>query len=141
MLSSFALRMAQALKINREYSDDVLYANGRINTLSAESRESRRRLIWACYVIDTGTNPEQLATLREKDIDIQLPCNECNLRLGIPSITDTLGLGHVLQYLSPAIVPSKPANNISIMAYYIRIVRIGKRITKYNIRLEPARTP
>lgn len=133
MLSSFAVRMAQALKINNEESADILCTYRGVSVSSVASRESRRRLMWACYVIDlfTGRGAEQLVMLREKDIEIQLPCNERNFRLGIPSVTETLGTGHVLKFLSPAIVPPKPASNMGIMAHYIRIVALGQRISKY----------
>jgi hypothetical protein len=132
MLSGIAVRMAQALKVNNEFSDDIMCVDGTNSTPSVASRESRRRLMWACYVIDsvTGRGAEQLSMLHEKDINIQLPCNERNFGLRIPSVTETLGIGHVLQFLSPSIVPAKPADNMGIMAYYIRIVSLGKRIIK-----------
>lgn len=142
MLSGMAVRMAQALKINNEFSADILCAENGSGAPSVASRESRRRLMWSCYVIDsvTGRGAEQLTMLREKDIDIQLPCNERNFGLRIASVTETLGVGHVLQFLSPAIVPPKPAGNMGIMAYYIRIVTLGKRIIKYELLLSPLMT-
>lgn len=133
MLSGLAIRMAQALKINTEYSPDIMCTEGVGTSPSVVSRESRRRLMWACYVLDawTGSGPDQLTMLRESDIKIQLPCNERNFGLRIPSVTETLGVGHVLQFLPPAVVPPKPAGNMGIMAYYIRIITLWKRIVKY----------
>jgi hypothetical protein len=89
--------------------------------------------MWACYVLDawTGSGVDQLTLLRETDIKIQLPCNERNFGLRIASVTETLGVGHVLQFLPPAIVPPKPAANMGIMAYYIRIVTLWKRVVRF----------
>ncbi|GJN78162.1 hypothetical protein PLIIFM63780_001655 [Purpureocillium lilacinum] len=134
MISGLAVRMAHALKINAEYNADVLCADERDAAApSVASRESRRRLMWACYVLDAwaGSGVDQLTLLRESDIKIQLPCNERNFGLRIPSVTETLGVGHVLQFLPPAIVPRRPAANMGIMAYYIRVVALWKRIVRY----------
>lgn len=89
--------------------------------------------MWACYTLDAWTSNagEQLSILREADIKVQLPCNERNFGLRIPCVTETLGLGHVLQFLPPAIVPARPAENMGIMAYYVRIVALRKKISQY----------
>lgn len=132
MISGLAVRMAHALKINTEFNSDILCAEEDSTAPTVASRESRRRLMWACYVLDAwaGSGVEQLTLLRENDIKIQLPCNERNFGLRIPSVTETLGVGHVLQFLPPAIVPRRPAANMGIMAYYIRVVTLWKRIVR-----------
>lgn len=136
MLSGLAVRMAHALKINSEWSPDVLCAHDDAAAPSVASRESRRRLMWACYVLDAwaGSGVEQLTLLREHDIKIQLPCNERNFGLRIPSVTETLAVGHVLQFLPPAVVPRRPAANMGIMAYYVRVVALWKKIVR-SVRL------
>lgn len=133
MISGLAVRMAQALKINTEYSADLLCNDSDQSAPSVVSRECRRRVMWACYVLDawTGSGIDQLTLLRENDIKIQLPCNERNFGLRIACVTETLGVGHVLQFLPPAIVPRRPAANMGIMAYYIRIVALWKRVVRY----------
>lgn len=143
MLSGLAIRMTQALKINTEYSSDVLCTEDDGLAPSIVSRESRRRLMWAVYVLDawTGSGVEQLTLLRESDIQIQLPCNERSFGLRIAAVTETLGVGHVLQFLSPTIVPANPADNMGIMAYYIRIVTLWKRIVKYINHLDCSPPP
>lgn len=132
MISGLAVRMAHALKINTEYSADIMCAESLESAPSVVSRESRRRLMWACYVLDAwaGSGTDQLTLLRENDIKIQLPCNERNFGLRIPSVTETLGVGHVLQFLPPSVVPRRPAENMGIMAYYIRIVTLWKKIVR-----------
>ncbi|OAA38365.1 Transcription factor [Metarhizium rileyi] len=151
MLSGLAVRMAHALKINTEYNSDILCTEEEeeeekgedSSTPSVASRESRRRLMWACYVLDawTGNGVDQLTLLRENDIKIQLPSNERNFGLRIPSVTETLGVGHVLQFLPPAIVPRRPAANMGIMAYYIRVVALWKRIVRYVNHLHAGPPP
>ncbi|PHH60613.1 hypothetical protein CDD81_1403 [Ophiocordyceps australis] len=143
MISGLAVRMAHALKINIEYNSDILCANEDGSAPSVASRESRRRLMWACYVLDAwaGSGIDQLTLLREGDIKIQLPCNERNFGLRIASVTETLGVGHVLQFLPPAIVPRRPAANMGIMAYYIRVVALWKRIVRYVNHLHASPPP
>ncbi|KAF4337357.1 nitrate assimilation regulatory nirA [Fusarium beomiforme] len=143
MLSGLAVRMAHALQLNVEFSPDILCAEVNESSPPAVEKESRRRLMWACYILDawTGSGVDQLTLLREADIKIQLPCNERNFRLRIPCVTETLGVGHVLQFLPPAIVPRRPAANMGIMAYYIRIVTLWKRVVRYVKHLNTSPPP
>ncbi|KAG6047600.1 hypothetical protein E4U39_000288 [Claviceps sp. Clav50 group G5] len=143
MISGLAVRMAHALKINTEFDPDILCTQVDTAAPSVASRESRRRLMWACYVLDAwaGSGVDQLTLLRENDIKIQLPSNERNFGLRIPSVTETLGVGHVLQFLPPAVVPRRPAANMGIMAYYIRVVALWKRIVRYVNHFHAASPP
>ncbi|KAG6084194.1 hypothetical protein E4U33_003777 [Claviceps sp. LM78 group G4] len=143
MISGLAVRMAHALKINIEYDADILCTQVDTAAPSVVSRESRRRLMWACYVLDAwaGSGVDQLTLLRENDIKIQLPSNERNFGLRIPSVTETLGVGHVLQFLPPAVVPRRPTANMGIMAYYIRVVALWKRIVRYVNHFHAASPP
>lgn len=143
MLSGLAVRMAHALKINTEYNADIMCTVSDENAPSVVSRESRRRLMWACYILDawSGSGIDQLTLLQENDIKIQLPCNERNFGLRIASVTETLGVGHVLQFLPPSVVPRRPAANMGIMAYYIRIVTLWKKIVRYVNRLDSSTRP
>ncbi|PHH68221.1 hypothetical protein CDD80_171 [Ophiocordyceps camponoti-rufipedis] len=129
MVSGLAVRMALALGIHREYDGDVLCSASGPGAPSVASRESRRRLMWACYVLDAGAG-SGADLVREADIKIQLPVNERNFGLRIPAVAETLAVGHVLQCLTPAVVPRRPAANMGIMAYYIRLVALWKRIVR-----------
>ncbi|OAA64151.1 Fungal transcriptional regulatory protein [Akanthomyces lecanii RCEF 1005] len=143
MMSGLAVRMAHALKINSEHSPDIMCSDADEAAPSIVSRESRRRLMWACYILDAwaGSGIDQLTLLRENDIKIQLPCNERNFGLRIPCVTETLGVGHVLQFLPPSVVPRRPAENMGIMAYYIRIVTLWKKIVRLDSRLDASPPP
>ncbi|RCI10967.1 hypothetical protein L249_5296 [Ophiocordyceps polyrhachis-furcata BCC 54312] len=139
MLSGLAVRMAHALKMDGEYDADVLCSSEPgPGAPSVASRESRRRLMWACYVLDAGSGAD---LLRESDIKIQLPSNERNFGLRIPAVTETLAVGHVLQLLAPAVVPRRPAANMGIMAYYIRLVALWKRIVRCGRQGPPPPPP
>lgn len=52
MLSAITARMAQALQINLEHSTDVLCRETGSGP-SASVKESRRRLMWCCYITDS----------------------------------------------------------------------------------------
>ncbi|KAJ5612232.1 hypothetical protein N7510_005426 [Penicillium lagena] len=75
LLSSLACRFCQALQLNVEYDLDF---SCETSALSTTDKETRRRLMWACYCIDISTacGVEQLKLLREEDVRIQLPAHE-----------------------------------------------------------------
>jgi hypothetical protein len=123
--------MAQALQINLEYSTDVLcrdIAGGP----SASDRESRRRLAWSCYILDTlvGSGVDQLTLFDERDIKIQLPCDERSFLLQLPCITQTLEEGEVLRFLPPESVPPNTAENLGMMAHFIRHMKIRRKMLR-----------
>ena len=139
MLSGLTARMAQALQINLEHSNDILCRDTN-SSPSASTKESRRRLLWSCYIIDSlvGSGVDQLTLIKEPDIKIQLPCNERNFLLETPCITEVLEPGHFLKFLDPASLPSYPSENIGVRAYYLRYMSIRRRVLMYVLlTLEP----
>ncbi|KAL4877880.1 fungal-specific transcription factor domain-containing protein [Aspergillus karnatakaensis] len=139
MLGGLTARMAQALQINLEYSTDLL---GREPGLSIIARESRRRLMWSCFVTDAllGSGVDQLMLIDERDIKIQLPCNERRFLQEAPCVTRTL-TGNVLGFLRPEIIPTDPNENMGIMAYFIQHIRIRKQVLRYIKHLDTAISP
>ncbi|KAH7144225.1 fungal-specific transcription factor domain-containing protein [Dactylonectria estremocensis] len=99
VLSALMARMTQALQINLEYSSD-LFDQSANASLSVTARECRRRLMWSCYVTDVlcSNGVDQLTLIFEKDLKIQLPCNNRNFLHQQPSITRTL-TGYLIQQL------------------------------------------
>jgi len=95
-------------------------------------RESRRRLMWACYMIDVwaGSGVDHLTILNEKDLKIQLPCNERQFSLQIPCITERLESGEILDFIPAKDRPEKPEDNLGMAAYYVRIVSIWRRVLR-----------
>ena len=131
MLSGLTARMAQALQINLEHSTDVLCQNTSSGP-TASTKESRRRLMWCCYISDSlvGSGVDQLTLIKEADIKIQLPCNERSFLLQTPCITETLEPGQFLQFLTPESLPSYPLDNMGIRAWYIRYISIRRKVLK-----------
>lgn len=130
MLTGVMTRMAQALQVNLEYSADLM-CDAEPVTLDVTSRESRRRLLWACFVTDAsiGSGVDQLTLLHERDIRIQLPYEERSFLLGKPRVTELLN-GGVLEFLPPHMIPPSTADHMGIAAYYIRLIAIRKRILR-----------
>ncbi|RDW84021.1 uncharacterized protein DSM5745_04347 [Aspergillus mulundensis] len=139
MLGGITARMAQALQINLEYSTDVLCLEP---GLSISAREARRRLMWSCFVTDAllGSGVDQLMLIEERDIKIQLPCNESRFAQEATCVTRTLD-GAVLGFLPPEIVPVAPDENMGIMASFIQHIRIRKQVLRYIKHLDKAMSP
>ncbi|KAL4868974.1 hypothetical protein BDV12DRAFT_208853 [Aspergillus spectabilis] len=139
MLGSLTARMAQALQINLEYSTDILC---RESGLSIATREARRRLMWSCFVTDAllGSGVDQLMLIDERDIKIQLPCNERRFLQEAPCVTRTLD-GRMLGFLRPDTIPGNPDEFMGIMAYFIQHIRIRKQVLRYIKHLDTAVSP
>ncbi|KAL4912097.1 fungal-specific transcription factor domain-containing protein [Aspergillus aurantiobrunneus] len=139
MLGGVTARMAQALQINLEYSTDILCLEP---GLSVSAREARRRLMWSCFVTDAllGSGVDQLMLIEERDIKIQLPCNERRFLQEAPCVTRTLD-GALLGFLRPETIPVDPDENMGIMAYFIQHIRIRKQVLRYIKHLDTAMSP
>lgn len=130
LLSGMAARMAQALQINLEYDLDVLCDK---STMSCTEKECRRRLLWACYFLDTASSSgvKQLSLIDENDIKIQLPCSEDNFLFQRPCITETITPGEVLKFINIFDQAVSPSTNMDYRAHYVRIVRIRNKVLSY----------
>jgi hypothetical protein len=130
MLTATAVRMAQALQVNIEHSTDIL-CNSPSPSPSASSKESRRRLMWSCFIMDcwVGSGVDQLTLLDERDINIQLPCQEQNFILQIPCITETID-GKMLDFLGEDTRPARAVDNMGLLAFFIQLTSLRKRVLK-----------
>lgn len=133
LLTGLIIRMAHALQINKEYSTDILCKEESSVSNEVSLRESRRRLMWACYMVDVwaGSGVDQLTILNERDIKLQLPCNERQFLLQIPNVTERLQPGEILDFIAPADIPEKPYDNMGMSAYYVRVVHIWQRVLRW----------
>lgn len=77
-----------------------------------------------------GSGVDQLTLLDDWDIKIQLPCHSRNFLLQIPCVTEVLEQGKVLRFLPGEMIPSSPKENMGMMAYFIRLVRMRKRVLR-----------
>lgn len=131
LLTGMIIRMAHALQINQEPSSDILCKETGVSN-EVSLRESRRRLMWACYVVDVwaGSGVDQLTILNERDIKLQLPCNERQFLLQIPTVTERLQPGVVLDFIAAEDIPERPRDNMGMSAYYVRIIYIWQRVLR-----------
>lgn len=137
LLTGLIVRMAHALQIHKESKEEPNVPN------YVSLLESRRRLMWACYMVDVwaGSGVDQLTILNERDIKLQLPCNERQFLLQIPHVTETLQPGEVLEHLSTVDIPVQPRDNMGMSAYFVRIAYIWKRVLRFVKHLDEVQPP
>ncbi|KAJ5243522.1 uncharacterized protein N7469_001849, partial [Penicillium citrinum] len=142
MISGLITRMTQALQINLEYNTDILCQNDDTG-LTVTEKESRRRLMWSCYVMDAlvGSGVDQLTLVDEKDMKIQLPCNERNFVQQIPCLTETLETGNCLKFMGDYVDNKTILPNMGMMAYFVRHISIRKKVLRYIKHLDEAIVP
>ncbi|GAB1313792.1 hypothetical protein MFIFM68171_04002 [Madurella fahalii] len=117
MLHAIASRFATALRLNHESPDLCFLA-----------RESRRRLVWSLYMIDSFISAGQpdlaLWPDAEHQIHVQLPCNERNFEFDLPEPTE------LLRPPAPdpaGVIPPLP-DVLGFMALHVRIQWMRTRI-------------
>ncbi|RMY15405.1 hypothetical protein D0868_00897 [Hortaea werneckii] len=145
MLSGLIARMTQALQINLEHSTDILCQDTSLRP-DASTKESRRRLMWSCYIADSliGSGVDQLTLIREEDMKIQLPCSERNFLHQTPCITELLHPNTTLPFVPSRQPPSSPGDNVGIRAHYLRHISIRRRVLNvygYIKHLQDAKAP
>ncbi|CDK25298.1 unnamed protein product [Kuraishia capsulata CBS 1993] len=132
-ISGLITRYVQILQLNIEYDYDILCEDGRV---SWASKESRRRLAWACFLLDAfiECGIDQLRFMSASDMKIQLPCAEELFINNIPCITETLNKGTILPFLRTKV--TNAADKLDVRAYYIRCMVIRAKILRYVKHLE-----
>lgn len=124
MLHAIACRFATALRLSHENP-----------TICFLAQESRRRLMWSLYMVDTGIASGQVEFALwpepENQIQIQLPCNERNFEFDLPEPTERLR--------SP---PTSPDGSLpplpdamGFLALHVRIHWLRCRIQQYTTAL------
>ncbi|KAJ4025552.1 hypothetical protein NW752_003025 [Fusarium irregulare] len=119
MLLSIASRYAAALRLNHEAPNLCFLA-----------QESRRRLMWALYCIDSGVSGgyRDYSLWSADKIHVGLPCNERNFEFDLPQPTERL-----------IHEPDKPRNpqaeDIGSLALHIRIQHMRRRIMEFSRRV------
>ncbi|VUC29752.1 unnamed protein product [Clonostachys rosea] len=127
MLSGLASRYTQALSLNLEYDHDMLSTT---SLLSPVERESRRRLMWACYIVDTmvacGLN--HLQAIDTTTIQIQLPCDDKYFLYKVARITAKVPVCFESTAKFDAPISTE---NQDTHAFLIRLFLIRDRILRY----------
>ncbi|EPE07979.1 fungal transcriptional regulatory protein [Ophiostoma piceae UAMH 11346] len=158
MLSGLVARHIQLLQLNLEYdcnpprrSSESREDNSTPETtggLPWAIKESRRRLVWCCYLQDAfmECGIDQLRFVNPADIQAQLPCTEELFVRGKPCITEMLQPGKLLPFVAAdlqsnggnpgnggggAIPAGVGAANLDLRAFYIRAMAIRAKVLKY----------
>ncbi|KAL2784711.1 hypothetical protein BJX66DRAFT_329765 [Aspergillus keveii] len=136
LVSGLVARHFQLLQLSLEYDTDITCRTSRIK---ASEKETRRRVAWACYVLDAliECGIDQLRFISASNIQVQLPCSEELFARSIPTVTETLSVGQILPFLNeePLQIDAAAAN-LDLRAYYIRAVVIRSKILRYVKHLQ-----
>jgi hypothetical protein len=122
MLYATASRFATALRLNHENP-----------SLCFLAQESRRRLMWAIFMLDmwvAGGNGDFSLWSSPAFITIQLPCNERKFEYDLPETTEPLLPSRV----GPDDVLPPLPDDIGFLALYIRIHWIRMRILQFTMK-------
>ncbi|KAG6325192.1 hypothetical protein E4U22_002793 [Claviceps purpurea] len=124
VLLSMASRFAAALRLNHKSPNLCFLA-----------QESRRRLMWSLYCIDTGiaAGYRDFALWRADRIFVSLPCNERNFEFDLPQpaemlIPDSLG------------ADAQQSEDIGSLALHIRILHLRQKIIEFTKDVLVSRT-
>jgi Fungal specific transcription factor domain len=134
LISGFISRRVQLLQLNMENDNDILCQT---NENLRAAKESRRRLLWACYLLDASIacGTDQLRFLSADDVQVQLPCAEHSFVRNNPCVTEMLPMGKLLPFVDQSLAKSA-ADNIDMRGYYIRVMAIRSKIQRYAKHLE-----
>lgn len=77
-----------------------------------------------------GSGVDQLTLVDEKDMKIQLPCNERNFVQQIPCLTETLETGNCLKFMGDYVDNKTILPNMGMMAYFVRHISIRKKVLR-----------
>ncbi|KAG6025029.1 hypothetical protein E4U41_001622 [Claviceps citrina] len=128
-LGGQAIRMAFALQLHKDDGSGL----GTKSPASFVDREIRRRIMWACFLMDrfNSCGSDQPMFIKEESIQCQLPVRESYFQLDIPAQTESLD-GSVGQSESPRDWQETfPEDNMGAAAYTIRAMAIWGRIVTY----------
>lgn len=132
-LGGQAIRMAFALQLHRDLEYDPLCRNK--TPLSFVDREIRRRIMWACFLMDrfNSSGSDRPMFIREESMRIQLPAGERFFQLDMPVRTESLDGSILLPAASAADddSTSQPGDNMGVAAYTIRSIAMWGRTVAY----------
>ncbi|KAL2820300.1 hypothetical protein BJX63DRAFT_444591 [Aspergillus granulosus] len=136
LVSGMVARHFQLLQFSLEYDTDITC---RTSKMKASAKETRRRVGWACYLLDAliECGVDQLRFVSATDIQVQLPCSEELFVRNIPVPTETLPQGQVLPFVNKqSFLADSATANLDLRAYYIRAVVIRSKILRYVKHLQ-----
>ncbi|KAG6005056.1 hypothetical protein E4U21_000512 [Claviceps maximensis] len=128
-LGGQAIRMAFALQLHKDVKHDTSSC-GNKSPLSFIDQEIRRRIMWACFLMDrfNSSGSDRPMFIKEESIQVQLPVKESYFQLDIPVETETLD-GSRRQLGSHSDGPEAFIDdNMGVAAYTIRAIAIWGRV-------------
>ncbi|EXL90243.1 fungal-specific transcription factor domain-containing protein [Fusarium oxysporum II5] len=132
-LGGQAIRMAFALQLHKDLEYDPLGRNGTKTQLSFIDRENRRRIMWACFLMDrfTSSGTDRPIFIREDTMQIPLPVNEKSFQFDIPAPTEMLDgqVPHPASLNGGQIADAR--ENMGVSAFLIRAIALWGRIITY----------
>ncbi|KAF6512705.1 hypothetical protein HZS61_007511 [Fusarium oxysporum f. sp. conglutinans] len=132
-LGGQAIRMAFALQLHKNLEYDPSGRNGTKTQLSFIDREIRRRIMWACFLMDrfNSSGRDRPMFIREDTIQIPLPVKEKYFQFDMPAPTEMLD-GQVPHPPSPNDGQIADAReNMGVAAFLIRAIALRGRIITY----------
>jgi hypothetical protein len=134
MLSGQIARHLQVMQLHLESDSDLLCEK---SPYSPSSKESRRRLAWACYILDAyiECGIDQLQFITSEDVQVQLPCLEDMFIRSMACITETLPCGKLLPFVDRHSNTDYSAQ-LDLRSFYIRGIYIRSKILRFVKHLE-----
>ncbi|KAK2922990.1 hypothetical protein FoTM2_017232 [Fusarium oxysporum f. sp. vasinfectum] len=132
-LGGQAIRMAFALQLHKDLEYDPSGRNGAKAQLSFIDREIRRRIMWACFLMDrfNSSGTDRPMFIMEDTIQIPLPVKEKYFQFNMPAPTEMLD-GRVPHPPSPNDGQIADAReNMGVAAFLIRAIALWGRIITY----------
>lgn len=131
-LGGQAIRMAFALQLHRDLEHDPLNPKG-VSRLSFIDREIRRRVMWACFLMDrfNSSGTDRPTFIKEETIKIPLPIKEKYFQLDMPAPTETLKGDVPPSQFPEHDLLSDAKDNIGVAAYMIRTIALWGKIISY----------
>jgi hypothetical protein len=131
-VATLATRLATALQLEAEPSSNR--SNG--PPLPVTVMETRRRLIWSCFTMDSvpdGSTRPLRSALDPFSIEARLPCDERSYWLGLDSVTDTFSN---IKECSPSTFKGRFGSS-SIAGYIIQMAVIRLQVLQYASIFSP----
>ena len=135
-ISALAIRLAHALRLNIEIPND---RDNSGTTIPVSVRETRRRLMWGCFVMDSmmEAGPRPLSELDPSSIEVRVPCDEGSYQLGIEANMENLDPSrNSIDLLRPS--SSRPKmGRLGVSAFAVRLAVLRRQILRYTLPYHP----
>ena len=143
ILTCLACRLCQALQLNVEYDDDF---ECKSSSLSPTEKETRRRLMWASYCMDTSISGglDSIKMFREEDSMIQMPADEDSFfyrTAGMTSFLRPAGQLGDQEHLRFRAKFNQDGSLGGYRAYYIHLIVFRERVLRYLKRRDQEENP